>query len=121
LGVDIDSRDEEGCTPLIIASKRGSRQVVKLLMKNRADKTAVDDQGLTAVQHATSPALKIDIYKGLLVFLLVRLSCAAFVTHERSFASSNTGVDYKYNSRVVARAALEKVLFFLLSKTVVTN
>ena len=57
LGVDIESRDGEGRTPLIRACSvegRDSEDIVCTLMEMGADCDAVDGSGMTAVMHAAS-------------------------------------------------------------------
>ena len=40
-GTDINSEDEEGRTPLLLASKNGHMEVVQYLVENGADMTRV--------------------------------------------------------------------------------
>jgi ankyrin repeat protein len=52
-GTDINkSRNADGKTPLMVASSKGSREVVELLLRLKADKNAVDRYGKTAFDYA---------------------------------------------------------------------
>lgn len=45
LGVDVNSRDPEGLTPLHFAAGWGSKRVCEILLANGADKTMIDQKG----------------------------------------------------------------------------
>ncbi|EHK19521.1 uncharacterized protein TRIVIDRAFT_132672, partial [Trichoderma virens Gv29-8] len=49
----IDSRDENGCTPLLLAVERGHSEVVQLLLDRGAPIEAMDTNGRTQLSYAT--------------------------------------------------------------------
>lgn len=52
-GIDINSKDEDGWTALMIASENDKKKIVKLLIELGADvKVQDDDEGKTALMHA---------------------------------------------------------------------
>ena len=51
--IEIDSSDEQLCTPLSIAATYGNHNCVKLLLENGADVTRVDYQGQNVLHKAT--------------------------------------------------------------------
>ena len=51
--LSIESKLEGGKTPLLIAAANGSKEAVAILLKNRANYEVKDDQGWTALHHAT--------------------------------------------------------------------
>ncbi|MDE0151435.1 MAG: ankyrin repeat domain-containing protein [Bdellovibrionales bacterium] len=50
-GHNIDEKNKEGLTPLIIAAKNKWHQTVLILLDNKADVSAVDKDGNTALHH----------------------------------------------------------------------
>lgn len=52
-GIDINERNNEGDTGLILAVQNGSSAVVQLLIKKRADVNAKNSKGETALMHAS--------------------------------------------------------------------
>ena len=53
-GVDIDARDADGRSPLMIAALRGAADVCQMLLDAGADPTAVDNEGNDALSLAVS-------------------------------------------------------------------
>jgi ankyrin repeat protein len=51
-GADVDAKDNEGCTALIIAAKNGFAEIVRILLEAEADPDLVDNQGGTAFAWA---------------------------------------------------------------------
>ena len=51
-GADINTRNEEGATPLMIAAGNGNDEMVELLLKSGAEVDAVDIRGWTALMKA---------------------------------------------------------------------
>ncbi len=49
-GIDVDSKDGNGWSPLFWAAEYGPEAVVKLLLDNKADADAEDNCGWTALQ-----------------------------------------------------------------------
>ncbi|HMK33847.1 MAG TPA: ankyrin repeat domain-containing protein, partial [Desulfomonilaceae bacterium] len=54
-GADIDARNNEGATPLMLAAANGHLELVQLLLAKGADRTAQDKKGFTALGWAYSP------------------------------------------------------------------
>jgi ankyrin repeat protein len=54
-GADVNARDStaESFTPLMTAAALGQTEVVKVLLRHKADKTLVDDDSETALDHAS--------------------------------------------------------------------
>jgi len=52
MGADINTRDQEGRTPLILAAGFGNNEVVKLLIKKGAYVNAKNDEKRTALNYA---------------------------------------------------------------------
>ncbi len=50
--IDIDARDDAGCTALHLAARLGNEAMVRLLLDHGADVRAVDQSHMTAAQHA---------------------------------------------------------------------
>jgi hypothetical protein len=50
-GVDMDARDEDGRTALMVASEGGELEIVKLLIKKGADVNSKDVSGYTALMY----------------------------------------------------------------------
>ena len=67
-GADIETRDDSGDTPLIIASYKGRTEVVKLLVDAGADIEAMDDAGdtplYTASEQGHAPTVQLLLSKG---------------------------------------------------------
>ena len=61
-GADVNVRDTDGVTALILASQFGYADIVKLLIDNGANVNARDDEGRTALMKATIKRYK-DIVK----------------------------------------------------------
>lgn len=57
LGIDINSRDNDGCTALMNAVKMGNESMVGFLLDNGADATLMDPSGLTALAFAGSDSM----------------------------------------------------------------
>lgn len=51
-GADVDARDHQQRTPLILAAIGNQVEVVRVLLENNADMTATDYQGWDAMTHA---------------------------------------------------------------------
>jgi hypothetical protein len=51
-GIDPDSRDSEGLTPLMIAAYINDSAIIELLLKNGADINACDNKGCTSLVYA---------------------------------------------------------------------
>lgn len=51
-GLDVNHRSNLGDTPLIVAAQYGAENVVKVLLKNGADATAINEFGLSAEMEA---------------------------------------------------------------------
>ena len=51
-GVDLNPRDRERCTPLLLAAAHGCSAVVSLLLENGADVTCEDEKRRTALHWA---------------------------------------------------------------------
>ena len=51
-GADMDAEDENGCSPLLLASKQGCLDTVKMLLKAGADVCAADNKGATCLALA---------------------------------------------------------------------
>ncbi|UFH33664.1 ankyrin repeat domain-containing protein [Chryseobacterium sp. C-71] len=49
---DINKADSQGTTPLIFAAKLGNVDMVKLLIKYKAEKSIIDKEGKTAFEYA---------------------------------------------------------------------
>ncbi|MDF2931398.1 MAG: ankyrin repeat protein [Chryseobacterium sp.] len=49
---DINKADSHGATPLIFATKLGNVDMVKLLIKYKAEKNIIDNEGKTAFEYA---------------------------------------------------------------------
>lgn len=58
LGYDIDSRNEFFVTPLMIATRFGSNECIKVLLKHNADINKTDTFGWTALQFTTNENTK---------------------------------------------------------------
>ncbi|EEU41677.1 uncharacterized protein NECHADRAFT_54272 [Fusarium vanettenii 77-13-4] len=52
--IEIDSRDEEGLTPLMFAVSHGHEEVSRLLLNANADPFLKDEEGRAALYHAAS-------------------------------------------------------------------
>ncbi|RSL81667.1 hypothetical protein CEP52_017150 [Fusarium oligoseptatum] len=52
--IDVDSRDEDGWTPLMFAVARGHEEASTLLLDAKADVSLKDEEGRTALYHAAS-------------------------------------------------------------------
>jgi ankyrin repeat protein len=50
-GIDINARDEDGCTALMLASEKGDLELVNLLIGNGADVNVRDADGYTALMY----------------------------------------------------------------------
>ncbi len=58
-GADVDVRDRNGMTPLILAAKKGRSQIVRLLLEKGADVNAQDEvMGWTALILASALGYK---------------------------------------------------------------
>lgn len=53
-GADINARDRDGQTPLMLAAKASRRETVRFLLERGADADAVDQEGNRALEHAKS-------------------------------------------------------------------
>ncbi len=53
VGAKVNAADEDGMTPLLLASERGHASVVEVLLHNGADVDAEDALGRTALHHAS--------------------------------------------------------------------
>jgi ankyrin repeat protein len=68
-GADINDADEQGLTPLMVASNYGHVEVVDMLLAAEANVHAADDSGGTALYHAS--------FKGQLVIVQHLLASGA--------------------------------------------
>lgn len=50
--VDVNSTDKDGSTPFLLASSRGQDEVIRILKRNGARSSDVDNNGLTALMLA---------------------------------------------------------------------
>lgn len=58
-GDDLNARDRSGLTPLMIAAARGKLPICKLLIDSGADPRLVDDNGLSAREHARAAGARL--------------------------------------------------------------
>jgi ankyrin repeat protein len=72
LGMDVNSRDDGGYTPLHHAAARGDVEVIKYLVSKGADVKAVSRRGQTTADMANGPVSRISPYPDALA-LLVKL------------------------------------------------
>lgn len=78
-GVDLNPRDREKCTPLLLAAAHGCSAVVSLLLESGADVTCEDEKKRTALHWAVGQdrtierllKVKLNTYKLKNVFLRV--------------------------------------------------
>ncbi len=61
VGVDVESRDEEGATPVIHAAEHGNTEVVRALLDKGVDVDAADKDGDTALIAAACECAVIDM------------------------------------------------------------
>ena len=54
MGVDVDTKDAEGCTPLIIASRDNRPSIVKIMLSRKANVHAKTRLGATALFAAAT-------------------------------------------------------------------
>ena len=57
-GAEVDSRAEDGRTPLMLAANKGDQEIVSLLLQAGADPTLTDKAGATAGSLATAKGFK---------------------------------------------------------------
>ena len=57
-GAEVDSRSEDGRTPLMLAANKGEKDLVSLLLQAGADPTLVDKSGATAASLAMAKGFK---------------------------------------------------------------
>ena len=55
---DIDVKNDDGQTPLIVAVTKGELEIVRLLIKKGANVNAVDDDGKTALRYASGSEMR---------------------------------------------------------------
>lgn len=60
-GADVNARDEEGATPLMIAAGMGRMEIVKFLLNKGAEVNARDKNGVTALGWAYAPPSEADV------------------------------------------------------------
>ncbi len=63
-GVDVDCRDDEGQTPLMIAAEGGSLGIVKILLNWGSDPSAKDTLGRSSIDRAEYKMSVFDIKGG---------------------------------------------------------
>ena len=61
-GININAKDKDGSTPLLIASEKGDIEIARLLLENGADPNASDIDGYTALMF-TSYSGNLEIAK----------------------------------------------------------
>lgn len=57
-GADVNSKDEKGMTPLMLAARAGNFEVVEFLLKAGSDPNARDAEGYTVLHHAVLGAVE---------------------------------------------------------------
>jgi ankyrin repeat protein len=72
LGMDVNSRDDGGYTPLHHAAARGDNEVILYLVSKGADVKAVSRRGQTTADMANGPVSRISPYPAT-IELLVKL------------------------------------------------
>lgn len=60
-GADINTTNEQGQTPLMLAAGKGHTSTVEQLLKHKANTDAKDTDGNTALIHAVNPSPKVRI------------------------------------------------------------
>lgn len=61
IGGNIDIKDSEGATPLILAARTGNDMMLKALIAKGADVNAVDSHGRSAISNATDNARLVSV------------------------------------------------------------
>ena len=64
-GADVNTRDDEGSTPLYLAAENGRLQVVRMLLEHGANVGAEDNQGKTPL-HGAAKAGRVEVVRMLL-------------------------------------------------------
>ncbi|MBL7185067.1 MAG: ankyrin repeat domain-containing protein [Phycisphaerae bacterium] len=90
-GADVNTRDENARTPLIIAADEGQKNVVELLLSNGAEVEARDDTGATALHHAA-----IDGYLDIVEVLLEDGADVNAWKGDRSWAAIHAAIQLGY-------------------------
>lgn len=70
-GADVNVKDEQGKTPLILAATRGEYSVVKFLVENGAEVDAKDSDGKIALEYAKGSEVEVYLAK-CVIFLVAR-------------------------------------------------
>jgi ankyrin repeat protein len=52
-GINVNAKDKDGATPLMLASERGDTEMARVLLKNEANPNASDVDGYTALMFAS--------------------------------------------------------------------
>jgi ankyrin repeat protein len=52
-GINVNAKDKDGATPLVLASEKGDIEMTRVLLKNGADPNASDIDGYTALMFAS--------------------------------------------------------------------
>eukprot|EP00808_Paulinella_micropora_P030062 g31400.t1 len=99
-GAQVNARNHEDLTPLIVAVMRNSPKVIKYLLDVKADVNAKDPHGQTALHHAGHDQVKAKITQYL-------LAAGAKITIEDEYRITPLHVAAKYGNTEVAKLIME--------------
>ena len=100
-GADVESRDNDKQTPLVLAALGGQRQVIQFLLDNGADIAAVDSRHRTVLQKAAERG-----DKGMVEFLLSKGAAANAASGEGIRSITPLGCAVRYGHRDAADVLL---------------